>query len=67
MPDNAGDCGDPVQATQALGASLKISATPTLVFEDGSLLPGALPSAQLEQELANAASEAKKLAAAQAK
>ena len=67
VPDNPGNCGDPVQATQALGATLKISATPTLVFEDGSLLPGALPAAQLEQELANAASEAKKLAAAQTK
>ena len=56
-----------MQATQALGESLKISATLKLVNEDGSLLPGALPAAQLEQELANAASEAKKLAAAPAK
>jgi len=69
VPDNAGDCGDPVAQTQALGATLRISATPTLVFEDGSLVPGALPTAQIEQELANAAVEAKKLAAtgAQAK
>jgi len=63
VPDNAGDCGDPVEQTQALGASLRISATPTLVFEDGSLVPGALPAAQIEQELASAAAEAKKLAA----
>jgi len=67
VPDNAGDCGDPVEQTQALGATLRISATPTLVFEDGSLIPGALPSAQIEQELANAATEAKKLAATQNK
>jgi thiol:disulfide interchange protein DsbC len=62
VPDNAGDCGDPVARTQALGASLHISATPTLVFEDGSIVPGALPLAQIEQELANAKTEAKKLA-----
>jgi thiol:disulfide interchange protein DsbC len=65
LPDNAGDCGDPVARTQALGASLHISATPTLVFEDGSILPGALPLAQIEQELATARTEAKKLAANQ--
>lgn len=65
LPDNAGDCGDPVARTQALGASLHISATPTLVFEDGSILPGALPLAQIEQELTTARTEAKKLAANQ--
>jgi thiol:disulfide interchange protein DsbC len=63
VPDNNGDCGDPVAQTQALGATLHISATPTLVFEDGSIMPGALPLAQIEQELANASVEAKKLAA----
>jgi thiol:disulfide interchange protein DsbC len=62
LPQNNGDCGDPVAHTQALGASLHISATPTLVFEDGSVLPGALPQAQIEQELADAKVEAKKLA-----
>jgi thiol:disulfide interchange protein DsbC len=65
VPDNNGDCGDPVARTQALGASLKISATPTLVFEDGSIVPGALPIAQIEQELASAKVEARKLAASQ--
>jgi thiol:disulfide interchange protein DsbC len=67
VPDNAGDCGAPVEQSQALGASLKIAATPTLVFEDGSLIPGALPAAQLEQELVNAQAEAKKLASTQGK
>jgi thiol:disulfide interchange protein DsbC len=67
VPDNAGDCGAPVEQSQALGASLKIAATPTLVFEDGSLIPGALPAAQLEQELVNAQVEAKKLAQAPSK
>lgn len=64
LPDNKGDCGDPVAKTQALGRSLKINATPTLIFADGTLIPGALPLPQLEKEIANAEVEAKKLAAA---
>src|SRR5437764_1721106 len=42
VPDNAGDCGDPVAQTQALGESLKINATPTLVFPDGPIIRGEL-------------------------
>ena len=56
--------GDPVAKTQALGNSLKINATPTLVFADGTMIPGALPLAQLEKEIASGEAEAKKLAAA---
>ena len=64
LPDNKGDCGDPVAKTQALGNSLKINATPTLVFADGTMIPGALPLPQIEKEIATAEAEAKKLAAA---
>jgi thiol:disulfide interchange protein DsbC len=64
LPDNKGDCGDPVATTQALGNSLKINATPTLIFADGTLIPGALPLQQLEKELATAEAEVRKLAAA---
>ena len=63
VPDNAGDCGDPVEKTQALGNSMKINATPTLIFADGTLIPGALPLPQLERELVNGEAEAKKMAA----
>ena len=63
LPDNKGDCGDPVAKTQTLGASLKINATPTLIFADGTLIPGALSLPQLERELANGEAEAKKTAA----
>jgi thiol:disulfide interchange protein DsbC len=59
LPDNKGDCANPVVANQALGEKLHISATPTLVFADGSVVPGALPLAQLEQMLAKAETEAK--------
>ena len=64
LPDNKGDCGDPVAKTQALGASLKINATPTLIFADGTMIPGALPLPQIEKEITSAEAEAKKLAAA---
>jgi thiol:disulfide interchange protein DsbC len=60
LPDNAGDCKNPVQATAELGAKLRVSATPTLVFADGSLVPGALPAAQLEAQIRQSEAEAKK-------
>jgi len=63
LPDNKGDCGDPVAKTQALGNSMKINATPTLIFADGTLIPGALPLPQLERELVSGEAEAKKTAA----
>ena len=62
LPDNKGDCGDPVAKTQALGNSLHINATPTLIFADGTMIPGALPLPQLEKEMTSAEAEAKKLA-----
>jgi thiol:disulfide interchange protein DsbC len=64
LPDNKGDCGDPVAKTQALGASLHINATPTLIFADGTIIPGALPLPQLEKELASAQADLKKNGAA---
>jgi len=64
LPDNAGDCENPVAATAVLGQKLRVSATPTLVFADGSVVPGALPAANLESELQRADADAKKLAGA---
>jgi thiol:disulfide interchange protein DsbC len=63
VPDNKGDCGDPVAKTQALGQSMHINATPTLIFADGTMIPGALPLPQIEKEMASAEVEKKKLAA----
>ena len=60
LPDNKGDCGDPVAKTQALGASLHINATPTLIFADGTIVPGALPLPELEKEIASAQADLKK-------
>ena len=59
---NSGDCDNPVAATAALGQKLKVQATPTLVFADGTIVPGALPLPNLEAELARAESEARKTA-----
>ena len=64
VPDNKGDCQNPVAATQALGARLKIQATPTMILADGTVLPGALPLARLEAEMKDAEAEAKKSAPA---
>jgi thiol:disulfide interchange protein DsbC len=65
LPDNAGDCDTPLRATAELGAKLRVTATPTLVFADGSVVPGALPAAQLEAQFKQ--SEADLKAAAQKK
>jgi thiol:disulfide interchange protein DsbC len=64
LPDNNGDCRNPVQATAELGRKMRVSATPTLVFADGSVIPGALPAAQLEQQIAQSEVDARKQAAA---
>jgi len=64
LPDNKGDCENPVAKTAELGAKFRVNATPTLVFADGSIVPGALPAQRLEAELKTAEAEAKKLAAA---
>ena len=64
VPDNKGDCGDPIARTAELGARYKITATPTLIFADGSIVPGAIPSTRIDAELKSADAEIKKLAAA---
>ncbi len=64
LPDNKGDCDNPVAKLAELGGKYKVNATPTLVFADGSVVPGALPAQRLEAELATGEAEAKKLAAA---
>jgi len=64
LPDNKGDCDAPIAKTAELGARFKVNATPTMVFSDGSIVPGALPAQRLEAELKSAETEAKKLAAA---
>jgi thiol:disulfide interchange protein DsbC len=64
LPKNSGDCDNPVAATNALGQKLRVTATPTLVFADGSVVPGALPAQRLEAEIVQGEAEAARLAAA---
>ena len=64
LPDNTGECDTPLAATQALGQQLRVNATPTLVFADGSIVPGALPRERLESQMTQADVEVKKLATA---
>lgn len=64
LPDNKGECDNPIEKTNALGQKLRVTATPTLIFADGSIVPGAIPPAQMEVEFKNAAAEAKKPVAA---
>jgi len=64
LPNNAGECDNPVERTQALGEKLRVQATPTLIFADGSVVPGAIPPEQMEVQFRNAAAESKKPAAA---
>lgn len=66
LPENKGECDNPVAATNALGQKLRVTATPTLVFADGSVVPGAIPTAQLESELNGADAAATATAASAA-
>lgn len=63
LPDNKGECDTPLAATHTLGEKLRVNATPTLVFADGSIVPGALPRDRLEAALVTAAAEVKQAAA----
>jgi thiol:disulfide interchange protein DsbC len=54
LPNNKGDCATPIAKTAQLGQKYRVNATPTLVFADGSMVPGALPLDQLESELKQA-------------
>ncbi len=63
LPENGGDCPNPVAETATLGEKLRVSATPTLVFADGSIVPGALPPERLESEFRSAEAELNKTAA----
>lgn len=54
-PTAKGDCGNPVADLVEFGRKKGINGTPTLVFADGTRIPGALSSAQLEAQFATSA------------
>jgi len=56
----ANDCNtDGLNTLVKLGEKMKVSGTPTLIFEDGHRVPGALDKEQLEAEFASAAPKSK--------
>ena len=60
LPDNPGSCPTPIAETVALGQRLHIDATPTLVFADGTTVPGAIPLSRIQEEINKGEAEAKK-------
>ncbi|MCX7892104.1 MAG: DsbC family protein [Burkholderiales bacterium] len=53
-PKANGTCETPIEKNLALGQRLRITGTPTLIFENGSRLPGAAPAEKINQMLAEA-------------
>ncbi len=53
-PSASPACDNPVDRTVELGNKYKVTGTPTLVFADGTRIPGAIPFEQIEQKLASA-------------
>lgn len=54
-PAGKKDCNAPIDKLVELGRRFDVSGTPTLLFADGSRVPGAVPLAQIEQKLADIA------------
>ena len=50
-PEAKTDCENPVDRIVEFGQSKGINGTPTLIFADGQVIPGAIPAARLEQIL----------------
>jgi thiol:disulfide interchange protein DsbC len=50
-PAAAADCKHPLQQVLALGQKLDVTGTPTIMFTDGSRLPGAVPQEKIEERL----------------
>ncbi len=50
-PKASGECANPVDEIIALGNKLRVSGTPTLIFENGQRVPGYVPADKLDQLL----------------
>ncbi len=55
VPPPAGNCATQTEKVVALGKKLHVNGTPTLIFADGTQIPGYLPAAELEKALNGAA------------
>ncbi len=63
LPANDGNCDTPLPQLQALAQKYRVVATPTLVFMDGRVVPGALPKDRLEKEFSRSDGAVKTAAA----
>ena len=54
FPETPGTCTTPVDKNLALGRDKRINGTPTIIFENGERIPGAMPLEQFEKKLAEA-------------
>ena len=54
LPAGANNCATPIEKNLAFGRDKKINGTPTIIFEDGDRVPGAMPIAEFEKKLASA-------------
>jgi thiol:disulfide interchange protein DsbC len=52
----AGTCNTPLDENLAFGREKKITGTPTIIFENGERIPGAMPAAEIEKRLVAARS-----------
>ena len=59
-PSAKGDCENPINANQDLGRRLNVTGTPTMFFEDGKRIVGAVEPRALEGKFAQVAKDAKK-------
>lgn len=55
----SGNCDNPIEANLRFAAQHGISGTPTLIFPDGSVVPGAISAARIEQMLDRVGEDAK--------
>lgn len=51
-------CDNPISRNLLLGERIGVQGTPALVFEDGTVIPGAVSAQRIEAQLANAAAAA---------
>jgi thiol:disulfide interchange protein DsbC len=54
VPGGAPACDSPIEKVLAFGREKRIGGTPTIFFEDGERVPGAMPMAAFEKRLADA-------------
>jgi thiol:disulfide interchange protein DsbC len=55
LKPNAKSCSNPLARNAALAAKYRVYGTPAIVFEDGSVVPGAVPASTIEARLASLA------------